>query len=148
MKTAFSKQLIVLIVAASSGLASALVLVANAAENTRDPFWPIGYHGPELPTPTPRPGATPTPKVIQTLSPEEITEILNKKIAEAKSKLRTQGTFIHGDKVMMYIENGWRKQGDLIPVRIEGITPGVEYRLQILKLTEDTIEMKPVRVEN
>lgn len=110
----------------------------------RDPFWPIGYHeGEEAETvaPTPAQPVAPMPAETRELSEEELRELARMEAERIRQTLNRKATMIAGDKIYAYVQNKWVTTGDVITVQVRGNS----YRLEILNLTSDNIELEAHR---
>jgi len=129
-------------------LASGLVLIFCACtirgEQGRDPFWPIGYT-PESSRPAPQvetetEDAEPAP-VVRELTDEELRELARTEADRIRQTLRHQATMTTGNRIFALLEGKWVTVGDTLDVEVHGNT----YRLEILQLTADNIELEAHR---
>ncbi|MGA0332662.1 MAG: hypothetical protein ACO3N7_00325 [Kiritimatiellia bacterium] len=107
----------------------------------RDPFWPIGYTGgvrETVPVVEPQVQA---PKVGRELSDDELRELARKESERIRQSLERKGTMIAGNKIYAYVGEKWVTTGDMLSVQVEGNL----YRLEILSLTSDNIELEAHR---
>ena len=108
----------------------------------RDPFWPIGYNGggevsaPMAPQETAR-----QPTVTRELTDEELRDLARKEAERIRQTLNRKATMIAGDKIYAYVQNKWVTTGDVLTVEVLGNS----YRLEILNLTSDNIELEAHR---
>lgn len=129
----------ILFIAGLGGLA----VICNAQVNSRDPFWPIGYNGPDKPVEI-RPTPTPTPPPItRELTDEELRELARQEAEKIRQSLVRKGTMKTGNKIYAYVQTKWVSKGDNFFVEVLGR----KYRLEIIQLTEDNIQLEPHRVK-
>jgi len=110
----------------------------------RDPFWPIGYSPEGLaPPPQEKPEAaeTPQPQAARQLTDEELNKLAEQEAAKIKEILDRKATAVFGGKVHALVNGEWVSVGDSITVKVLGNS----YRLEILKLTPNNIELEPHR---
>lgn len=118
-----------------------LLLSGRVMLQARDPFWPIGYQGSgtapvERMTPS-QPAAEPS----RELTDEELRDLALKESERIRQTLNRKATMIAGDKIYAYVQNKWVTTGDVITVQVLGNS----YRLEILNLTTDNIELEAHR---
>jgi len=119
------------------------VLLGLSLFSEPDPFWPIGYRIPS-PTPTPEPGVT---KAQETEPKRMLTDAELRALAQAEAEkikeiLDRDGTAVFGGRVHALVNNNWVSVGDTITVQSQGET----FRLKIISLTTDNIDLKPERI--
>lgn len=107
----------------------------------RDPFWPIGYTGGVQETAPVAEPLVQAPKVGRELSEDELRELARKESERIRQSLERRGTMIAGNKIYAYVGEKWVTTGDMISVEVEGNL----YRLEILNLTSDNIELEAHR---
>ena len=118
-----------------------VVFCVNQVVAARDPFWPIGY------TPTssaPVQATVPDPQPDRTsreLTDEELADLARQETMKIKEILDRKATAVFGGKVHALVNGDWVSVGDSITVKTLGNT----YRLKILTLTVDNIELEPHR---
>ena len=76
------------------------------------------------------------------LTDEELRELARKESERIRQTLNRKATMIAGDKIYAYVQNKWVTTGDVITVQVLGNS----YRLEILNLTTDNIELEAHRV--
>jgi hypothetical protein len=129
----FSHTLFIILTASSLGIARG-----------RDPFWPIGYDGKKEPV---KEAAVETRKVEpeapreRVLSDDELRELARKESERIRQTLDRKGTMIAGGRIYAYVQEKWVTTGDVITVEVLGNS----YRLEILNLTTDNIELEAHR---
>jgi len=117
----------------------------------RDPFWPIG----ENPTPQ---QATPDPKeepeepeenAPRELTDEELREQARQLAEEISQSFTRKATMVTNNRIYAHVgtenivsKNPWVTQGDHFVVEILGN----RYRMKVVKLTRNQIELEPYRV--
>jgi len=117
-----------------------LCAASFAGARERDPFWPIGYTGVKAPAvPSAVPESTPEP--ARELTDEELRRLAEQEAAKIKEILDRKATAVFGGRVHALVNGRWVTQGDALTVQTLGNT----YRLKILKLTTDNIELEPHR---
>jgi len=112
----------------------------------RDPFWPIGYYGgiqdveevevEQVVQPVEKPE-----KKGRELTDEQLRELARRESERIRQTLVRKGTMIAGNKIYAYVQNKWLTVGDVLTVEVEGNS----YRLEILNLTSDNIELEAHR---
>jgi hypothetical protein len=109
----------------------------------RDPFWPIGYQGggEVAVVQTAVKPAQRTAEPSRELTDEELRELARKESERIRQTLNRKATMIAGDKIYAYVQNKWVTTGDVITVQVLGNS----YRLEILNLTTDNIELEAHR---
>lgn len=108
-----------------------------------DPFWPIGYKDtPSEPTPTPTALEEPQPQPEPTLTDADLRALALKEAEKIKEILDRDGTAVFGGRVHALVNNNWVSVGDTITVQSQGET----FRLKIISLTTDNIDLKPERI--
>ena len=75
------------------------------------------------------------------LTDEELRELARKESERIRQTLNRKATMIAGDKIYAYVQNKWVTTGDVITVQVLGNS----YRLEILNLTTDNIELEAHR---
>jgi hypothetical protein len=121
-----------------------LLITALSAFSERDPFWPIGYtpasSRPEPDEETPDPDAPET----RELTDEELRRLAEQEAEKIKEILDRKATAVFGGKVHALINGNWVSQGDSLTVEVLGNS----YRLQIITLTTENIELQPHRTRS
>jgi hypothetical protein len=117
----------------------------------RDPFWPIGEN-PIVPEATPVPEEAPVEPEDDSdreLTDEELREQarqLAKQISESFTRRATMVTngriYAHVGTEDLVTKNPWVTQGDHFVIEILGS----RYRMEVVKLTRNHIELEPYRV--
>jgi hypothetical protein len=112
----------------------------------RDPFWPIDYQPrTNRPSPSPVLDATQKPTEIvrpRALTDEELRELERQESMRIQQTLKRQGTMISDKGILVNLEGRWVGIGDTLTLEVGGNS----YRLEILKLTADNIELKARRI--
>lgn len=118
---------------------------AQSAPVKRDPFWPIDYH-PEKAVTQGTPDAPETPHTVPNAPQTETTPLTDDELRQLaldeseriRQTLRRQATMTTGNRIYAYVQNKWVTAGDTLTVEVQGNT----YRLEILHLTSDNIELE------
>lgn len=107
----------------------------------RDPFWPIDYTG-NTPAPkAPEVEAAPTPEPSRELTDQELRRLAEQEASKIKEILDRKATAVFAGRVHALVNGKWVTAGDSLIVEALGNT----YRLQIITLTTDNIELEPHR---
>jgi hypothetical protein len=117
---------------------------AAMAQGARDPFWPIGYT-PGAPSLAPTNPTTPVEQATAALTPKQLQELAEKEAQEIRQTLKKQGrqgTAFFNNRFSAYYQGRWVSVGDSITVDVNG----TKYRLEILQLTHDNIELEAHRM--
>ncbi|MDA3873329.1 MAG: hypothetical protein PF795_05155, partial [Kiritimatiellae bacterium] len=108
----------------------------------RDPFWPIGYDPAKAAIREKSETEKSAPKEAEpeapTLSDEQLRQLARDESERIRQDLKRKGTMIAGDRIFAYLQDKWVAIGDTLTVEVEGNT----YRLEILHLTSDNIELE------
>jgi hypothetical protein len=115
--------------------------ITTSVVTARDPFWPLDYNA----SPS-RPEVQEEPEDPNTPPPRELTDaelraLARQEAEKIKESLDRKATAVFGGKVHALVNGNWVSQGDSLTVRALGNT----YRLQIMTLTPDNIELQPHR---
>lgn len=115
---------------------------AGPALARRDPFWPIGYRPAEAREPS-RPAAEPEAPPPPAEEARSLTDAeLGQLVREEAERIRRTATMQTGNQIYAYVQNKWVTVGDSFTVEVLG----KKYRLKILGLTEENIELEPHRI--
>lgn len=108
----------------------------------RDPFWPIGYDPAKAAvraaSTTPESEAPEIKPEAPILTDEELRKLAQDEAERIRQSLRHQATMTAGNRIFAYIQNKWVTAGDTLTVEVRGNT----YRLEILHLTSDNIQLE------
>ena len=115
--------------------------IGCAAAESRDPFWPIGYTRDSAPR-IENPGEEAAPaQPTRVLTDEELRKLAEQEANKIKEILDRKATAVFGGRVHALVNGRWVTRGDSLTVETLGNT----YRLEILTLTTDNIELEPHR---
>jgi hypothetical protein len=132
-----------------------LTWLPEAQAQIRDPFWPIGKN-PTQPTPAPTPEFDPTdpeaedsasePRELDDEELRERTQVLADQISKSFTRRATMVTngkiYAHVGKKNIVSKNPWVTEGDHFIIELLGN----RYRMEVVKLTRNHIELEPHRV--
>lgn len=114
----------------------------NSIPSKRDPFWPIGYDPAkaavrDIPEVTSSDVKEVKPEAPP-LTEDELRQLALDESERIRQTLRRQATMTAGDRIFAYVQNKWVAAGDTLTVEVDGNT----YRLEIITLTSDNIELE------
>ena len=118
--------------------ASATNALSSKAEQTRDPFWPVGYM-PEVKKEVVV-QTNDAPVDIKPVLPISAADLPKEKLAQLKAKIRIGGFLKQGDDYVALVNDQLVKQGDKIIVEFEG----AKFKFIIRAVTEKNVSMEPL----
>jgi len=119
------------------------LFITSIAVAERDPFWPIGYKPAQDKPEKVVEKEAEKPKAPRELTDEELRLLAEQEAQKIKEILDRDGTAVFGGKVHALINGNWVSKGDTLTIEALGNT----YRLQIITLTTNNIDLKPQRTQ-